>query len=374
MTRAGCGWLVCDGGLRPARLGARRGAQRGQLVSRFPRATGDQQRDGTHQAGQQHQREAGEPASDASGVGKDDVQPMSTVVAVQPSRQRVRIAPAGQRRAHMPDACARDDHHPMTGQVDPPAEVDVLAQQLEPWVEAAQRVPHVPAHECARSPHGQHISGLIMLSLVELEVLEVDDPPPRSIGRQADIDQSVGVLPVDGLRTQERRAGIARGVVEQHLQRIRVRRAVVVQQPDPVSPLALGRGHLVHLECGLDRRAVAGVTGSRQHRGAPRCPRQQRSGRIGGSGVDRDEVVRRAGLGCDCGQGVRQPPRSIVRDQHAKHMRRRPGSRLGLLVDERVVDEERLEHRPTLSLRCGPPTRDHGGLGCDVAVRVRRRT
>ena len=75
-----------------------------------------------------------------------------------------------------------DDLHAVAGRLDPPAEVEVVAEQPEPGVEPAELIPHVAPDEHARRAHGEHGPLVVVLALVDLARVDAGDrggPPGR---------------------------------------------------------------------------------------------------------------------------------------------------------------------------------------------------
>ncbi len=67
---------------------------------------------------------------------------------------------------------AGHDHHTVSGQPVPPAEVDVVACSRERMVEPAERIPYVAAHQHAGRVDRKDIAAAVVLPLVQF--IDVD--------------------------------------------------------------------------------------------------------------------------------------------------------------------------------------------------------
>ncbi len=194
----------------------------------------------------------------------------------------------------------------MPGQCDAPTEVEIVAEQRQLGVEAADVVPHVPAHQHPRGAHREYVAITVMLAMVELAVLEAGLPPSAAIDGMADLDQHPAVLPVAKLRTDDSGRRHLIGEVEQSLERVGRRRAVVVQQPQPLdrrTVLGAGRRETGRVREGRDR-AMYRCTEPAVARCVEdaRCAEGsfgQRPGLVMAFGVDDDEPLNRAALRFD---------------------------------------------------------------------------
>ena len=110
-----------------------------------------------------------------------------------------RTASTGRRpaaaRLGVGDLGVRDDDHALAGQLGPPAEVDVVAEERERRVEAAQPVPDVAADQQPGGADGQHVVAMVLLALVALAGLDLGAPAATAGHGQADLEQHVGVVP-----------------------------------------------------------------------------------------------------------------------------------------------------------------------------------
>ena len=222
------------------------GGHPGELVQRGARALGEQEEHGA-QGGQHHvagQRGERRPQGQVGQQGQQ------RVVPVHPAwpRGRGRGAPVPGRGLEVVDDGVGDHPHPVPGRVGPPAEVHVVAQQRHGRVEAADLVPYVPADQHPGAADRHHVAVPVMLALVHLAGLHAGDPAAGPVDGDPGLEQHPAVGPVHDLRAEHRgRARLSRAA-QQLLQGVRGGLAVVVQQPDPLGPVArrqAGPGTLV---------------------------------------------------------------------------------------------------------------------------------
>ncbi len=216
-----------------------------------------------------------------------------------------------------------DDPDPIAGRLHPPAEVDVLAKQGHPGVEAARLLPDVAPHEHARAGDGDGIPVPVVLPLVDLSGLDAGDPATDRVDGQAGLDDDVAVSPVHQLGAEYGRRRSLGRATQQLLQRIRGRLAVVVQQPEPlnlVSPGAARRpaGHWRTRSLVLNSPPhcgrIAGTAVHSENRPGPQLSRQHCATAVSAARVDGDDALHRLGL---LGQRVhqtRQPRGAVVSD------------------------------------------------------------
>src|SRR5260370_42706595 len=77
-----------------------------------------------------------------------------------------------------------DERGGEAGRDHPPAEVDVVAEQAETGVEAAEAIPHVTADEQARTADGEYVAFTVVLALVELVRSRCGPPPAGTLDRR----------------------------------------------------------------------------------------------------------------------------------------------------------------------------------------------
>ena len=183
-------------------------------------------------------------ADSAGHSGQVGQQREQRVVPVHPARPRGsgRRAPVPGRGLEVVDHGVGDHPHPVPGGVHPPAEVDVVTQQRHGRVEAADLIPHIPADQHPGAAHGQHVAVPVVLALVDLAWLDAGDPAPGPVdgdpGLEQHVRRSAQSMTFGPSTAADARLGRA---AQQLLQRVRGGLAVVVQQPDPLGPLARGQ-------------------------------------------------------------------------------------------------------------------------------------
>ncbi len=104
----------------------------------------------------------------------------------------------------MPDDRGGDDRHPVARAPHPQAQVDVVADQRERGVEAADVVPDVTAHEHPRGGDSQHVAAVVVLTLIQLTLGDVVDAPSAVGHGDADLHESPGIVPAPLLAPGDR--------------------------------------------------------------------------------------------------------------------------------------------------------------------------
>jgi hypothetical protein len=245
--------------------------------------------------------------------------------------EQPRMAAGGGRLADLPGGQLAVVHHRVrdhpdfvAGRVHPPAEVDVVTEQGQVGVEAAQLVPDVPADQHARRADRQHPAVPVLLALVDLARLDPGEAPARPVGGDAGLAQHPAVVEVPELRAQHRDGPAAAGRPEQLLERVGGRLAVVVQQPDPLHRRFLvGRGFRDRparrrmLQRAGDGLAVAGLRLHAEHRVRSEQLRQRRSAAVPAAGVHADRAVHGMCLLMHRLHQARQKPGTVVCYHHS---------------------------------------------------------
>src|SRR5690606_38960709 len=87
-------------------------------------------------------------------------------------------------------------------------------------VEAAKLLPHVPSHQHAYGAYAEHVLQVVVLLLVELLAAQ---QPARASLREAlpQLDDALGVIPVNKLRARHRDRGCALHARENAFERFR---------------------------------------------------------------------------------------------------------------------------------------------------------
>ena len=183
-------------------------------------------------------------------------------LAVGPVRLRGDVVGAtavGGRLAVVDDGVG-GDHDALAHAVGAPAEVQVVAEERQRRVEAGEGLPDVAADEHPRRAHREHVADAVVLALVVLASLEPGDATAGAGDRDAGLEEQAAVVPAEDLGTEDGHARVVVGGLEQPLEAVRVRGAVVVQEPHPGD--GVGRERLVRagaevVEPGADRLAEA---------------------------------------------------------------------------------------------------------------------
>ena len=258
-------------------------------------------------------------------VDREDVQRAAPVEQARMTAGRGRLAdlPGGQ----LAVVHHRVGDHPdlVAGRVRPPAEVDVVAEQGQVGVEAAELVPDVAADQHARRADREHGPAAVVLALVDLARLDPGEAPSGPVGGDARLAHHAPVRQVLQLRAEDRHRPAAAGRGEQLLEGIGGRLAVVVQQPDPLwarNLAARGSG------CGPAGRGVlqgpgdgGAVTRVRLHaedRVLAEQLGQRRSAAVQAAGVHPDHAPHRMRLLAHRVDKSRQQPGGVVCDDHGR--------------------------------------------------------
>ena len=221
----------------------------------------------------------------------------------------------------------RHDQHPRAGGVGAPAQVEVVADEADALVEAAQGAEQVGAHEQARRGHEEHVAHGVVLLLVELTRIDERGGRAELVGGVADLEDVLGRLPVDELRPDD--AGVrAVGLLHQLADGVGIERHVVVEQAE--EPRAL------HEPQGLvGCRAEAARVAERAHEG-PRDPVGDAFGQVAdGAGVEEEHAQVGVVLRREAVHDLLEPGTGVVGDDDGDDRR---GTRCGVVHEgSRVV-------------------------------------
>ena len=280
------------------------GDQGGQLVERLP--------DRPHQQEAHDSQQRAQPEPEhlpwerpAAGVDQQRVEggPALLVVGVPPGQRCAAHAAVG--GLDVEHDCRGHHDGLVTGGRGPPPEVDVVAEDSQLVVEAAEFLEHRATDQHAGGVDGEHAAYVVVLALVVLAALEARLAPSGAGDGDAHLEQAAQRWPLAQLGAEHvgRRVRGSRG--EQLGQRVRSGVGVVVEQPDPL---------------GVGGRVQALADGGRE-RGGRRDPEdgvgdvvEKVGAGVLAAGVDADDAVRHPALRLQPRQHRRQPPGSVVAD------------------------------------------------------------
>ncbi len=206
-----------------------------------------------------------------------------------------------------------DDQHPGTGQLSPPAQVDVLAPEGHLGVEAVQCPEQARPHEDTRRRHGGHVGHGVVLLLVELSGFDHVVLRRESIDDVAHVLEPVRRVPLDQFRTRDAGVGSQR-LGHQQADRIRGESHVVVtdQQEGGVD---------VGVEHGVGRRREPLGVGRIEDRGAGKvCMHTRDEGGVAG-GVHHEHLETPVVLGDETLERLVEPLAGTVGDHDRQHRR-----------------------------------------------------
>ena len=221
------------------------------------------------------------------------------------------------------DACASAttapgaSTHPVPGQVRTPAQVDVVAQQRQRGVEAAQLVPDVAPHQHAGGRHGQHVACGGRAGPGRARCRPHRCPAGRPGRRSARPRPAGSGRPSrPAWRPTTPTDDDAPAAASSRSSAARLGGAVVVQQPDPAHVVQVGRAARVldgaaaprrrSRSCGAPVSTCAGA-----QRGAQQVAGEPSVEPVSTATTD----VRRTGLLAQRLEGARQPRRTVVGHQ-----------------------------------------------------------
>ncbi len=208
--------------------------------------------------------------------------------------------------------------------MDPPAEVDVLAEQGHRRVEPADLIPHIAADQHPGAAHRQNVPVPVVLALVHFARLDAGDTSPGAVDGDASLKEHPPVGPAQHLGTEHGRATRLGRAEQQLLQGVRRGLAVVVQQPDPLDPVALRQpGRPGNVRVGgpvpqrlADRGAVAGGAVHAEHDRPAEEPGQHSAAPVPATRVHCDDPLNRPGLAEQRLRHAWQPRGTVVSDNH----------------------------------------------------------
>ena len=175
-----------------------------------------------------------------------------------------------------------------------PAEVDVVAEDRQLLVEAAELGQEPAAHQHAGGVDREHGPHLVVLALVVLAALEAGLPAAGAGDRHAQLEQPAQGGPLPELGAEHVGVRVLLGGVQQRRERPRVGVGVVVEDPHP-AVIGAVVGAVVTaqpVEAGGHRPGERGGAGQLEH--LAEGVAQQLGAGVLAAGVDRDHAVRPA--------------------------------------------------------------------------------
>ena len=298
--------------------GLRPGAQGGGGVARPP---GQQLGQGLDRGEQQRLRQDPQQVEPpvAHEHGADSV---GVVEGADPAAGQ-RVVPAGAEARgqgfEMADVGSGRHDDPGPEHLGPPAEVEVLAEQVDMGIEAGQRGEQIGPHQIAAAGGAEHVAHRVVLLLIELTPLDQPGGHTRLVDAQADRQEMIGPLPLDELGRHH--PGVAaEGLLEQDPGDVRGQTDIVMAEQVVGGPLH-------------DRQGFVGGPGEAHPArepvdvGARQDGRHPGGGVFGAGGVDHQNREVRVVLGSEAGEGLLQPRTRITGDDDRHDGRR---GRLGL--------------------------------------------
>ncbi len=190
----------------------------------FAQQEAERSPDTAHQDPQEQERKP-----EQARVDQHDIQRVASV-------RQVRAQPGGAEPAApvRGGLCVMDhrlgrEHDAVVGAVGAPAEVDVVPEDRQHRIEAAELVPDVAAHQHAGTSDRQHVLGDVVLALIILAPIEPGVPATAAGHGETDLQQLTVTAPAEDLRPDDARVRSAHCRLQEMAQRIRCGRAVVVQ-------------------------------------------------------------------------------------------------------------------------------------------------
>ncbi len=220
-------------GRQLARAGVHR-HQRGQLVESLADLAGQQEPDHP-QHGAERQPDDLERQRPAGRVRQQRVQRSAALLVVRVPAGDRRTPDAAVRGLGVEDHGLRDDDRAVAGLRGAPAEVDVVAEDRELAVEAAQLVQDRPADQHPGGVDGEDLADVVVLALVVLAALEARLASSGAGDGDAQLEQPPQRWPLPQLGAEDLGAGVLDRCGEQCLERSRIGVRVVVQDPDPLA-------------------------------------------------------------------------------------------------------------------------------------------
>ncbi len=190
-----------------------------------------------------------------------------------------------------------------TGGGGAPAEVEVVAEDRQVVVEAAEGLEDLATHEHPGAVDGQDAAYVVVLALVVLAALEPGLAAAGAGDGDADLEQAAQRGPLAQLGAEQVGLGVVLRRGEQLREGVGGRGGVVVEEPEP---LRVARFHQAQAHrlgvAGAGRRGPHGAEGRLEEVGPL----------VAAAGVDADDPVRRPRLGAQAVDHDGQPAGAVV--------------------------------------------------------------
>ena len=247
---------------------------------------------------------------DQSAIGQQGGQrgPFDAVPTAEGSGPRPNPRPA----AMMSDGTG-GDHHPEPGQPHPPAVVEVSIVRSQALVGEACPGPCRPGEEHGRRGHEQNLPRCVVLTLVELPLLERRLRVPEPVSAEPDLAEHSGPVPVKDLRADESDVLDPTSRSDHSLHRMRFQGHVVVKKEHEVG-LARGR----QFEGPADRPGDTVVAIQPKDAAAPKHPLQHVGRSIGRGVVDGQDPDAGVGLAGQRGEDAAEPWGAVPRHENGE--------------------------------------------------------
>ncbi len=293
------------------------GDERGELVERLAdRSDDDEAQHPQHRAERQPDGLERQRRAAAVGEQREEGRAALLVVGVPTGERRPADAPVS--RLCVEDHGLGHDQRRVTGRSGAPAEIDVVAEHRQLRVEPAELGERRTTDQEAGAVDGQHLTHLVVLTLVVLTALEAGLPAAGAADRHPDLEQPSEGGPLAQLGAEEVGLGTGGRGPQQLLERVGRRVAVVVQQPDPLGRETVVRQGVHRQPDGAGVRRTAALSqddGSDRGLGAE-GGLDQVGAAVLAARVDGEHAGHGCGLGPDAVEDRRQPRRPVVADEH----------------------------------------------------------
>jgi hypothetical protein len=202
-------------------------------------------------------------------------------------------------------------HRAGTGEVCPPAEIEIVAQERDAGIEPVERLEEVGPDEGARAGDGEHLADGVVLLLVQLAPLAERQQHARTVDAEPDLQERAGIVPGHELGPEDAGVGPER-LLDEGPHHTRIERHVVVAQQ-------VERGVLGLRETGVHGLAIAEPAIEPLDPGLGQHVVHPRRGVGQAAGVEDEEGEVGVGLPAKRREHLVEPRPRIVGDDHDQH-------------------------------------------------------